>query len=172
MIDEAVHLESFRPQWEQVFVAERNRLATCLKVEPNTIEHIGSTAVSGMVCKPIIDIMLGAKEVPPPEAWFKELVYLGYESLGEAGVPGRWYFRLRTEPFRNLHIVERLGSHWVNNLAFRDYLRRSPVAARRYETAKHAAVAAGATTLVSYSRAKREIVLDLLAEALKGDDLL
>jgi len=50
MIDEAVHLESFRPQWEQVFVAERNRLATCLKVEPNTIEHIGSTAVSGMVC--------------------------------------------------------------------------------------------------------------------------
>ena len=146
MIDEAVHLESFRPPWEQVFVAERNRLATCLKVEPNTIEHIGSTAVSGMVCKPIVDIMLGATEVPPPEAWFKELVYLGYESLGEAGVPGRWYFRLRTEPFRNLHIVERLGSHWFNNLAFRDYLRRSPVAARRYETAKHAAVAAGATT--------------------------
>ena len=72
-----------------MFVAERNRLATCLKVEPNTIEHIGSTAVSGMVCKPIVDIMLGVKEVPPPEAWFKELVYLGYESLGEAGVPGR-----------------------------------------------------------------------------------
>jgi GrpB-like predicted nucleotidyltransferase (UPF0157 family) len=116
--------------------------------------------------------MLGAKEVPPPETWFKELVYLGYESPGEAGVPGRWYFRLRTEPFRNLHIVERLGSHWFNNLAFRDYLRRSPVAARRYETAKHAAVAAGATTLVSYSRAKREIVRDLLAEASKGDDLL
>ena len=32
--------------------------------------------------------MLGAKEVPPPEAWFKELVYLGYESLGDAGQEG------------------------------------------------------------------------------------
>ena len=71
-------------------------------------------------------------------------------------------------PFRNAHIVEQGGAHWVRNLAFRDYLRRSPEAARRYEAAKRAAVLAGATTLVAYSRAKASIVEELLAQALKA----
>ena len=54
-------------------------------------EHIGSTAVPGLAGKPIVDLMLGA----PPAAWagLEELrariVALGYEDLGEAGVPGR-----------------------------------------------------------------------------------
>ena len=76
--------------------------------------------------------------MPPPDAWFKELVRLGYEALGEA---------------------------------LRDYLRRSPQAARQYAAAKQAAVAAGATTPETYSRAKSEIVVELLAKALKRDDL-
>jgi GrpB-like predicted nucleotidyltransferase (UPF0157 family) len=168
MLDEPIHLEGYRLEWAEVFQSEHNRLAESLGIPFVAIEHIGSTAVPGMWAKPIVDIMIGAQPAPPPETWTEILVRLGYEALGEAGVPGRWYFRLRTSPFRNAHIVERGGEHWIQNLAFRDYLRRSPEAARRYESAKRAAVDAGATTLVAYSRAKSSAVESLLWEAIRA----
>jgi GrpB-like predicted nucleotidyltransferase (UPF0157 family) len=70
--------------------------------------------------------------LPQPDAWSEALINLGYEALGQAGVPGRLYFRLRTRPVCNVHLVEQNGTQWVNNLAFRDYLRQSPGAARQY----------------------------------------
>ena len=167
-LDEPIHLEPYQSDWVAAFLSERSRISDCLGVGPAVIEHIGSTAVAGLSAKPIIDIMIGAQSVPPPETWFEAMVGLGYESLGEAGVPGRWYFRLRTFPSRNVHIVEHGGVHWVHNLAFCDYLRRSPEAAQRYEAAKRAVVLGGATTLVAYSRAKRPIIEELLATALKA----
>lgn len=167
MLDEPIHLEPYQSEWEAVFRLERSRIADGLGVSSAAVEHIGSTAVAGLSAKPIIDLMIGADHVPPSEAWCDAMGSLGYQAMGEAGVPGRWYFRLRTGPFRNAHIVEQGGAHWVRNLAFRDDLRRSPEAARRYEAAKQAAVSAGATTLVAYSRAKASIVEELLAQALK-----
>jgi GrpB-like predicted nucleotidyltransferase (UPF0157 family) len=169
MLDEPIHLEQYRLEWDEVFRSERNRLAASLEIPLVAIEHIGSTALPGISAKPIVDIMIGAQSVPPPAAWTEILARLGYEVLGEAGVPGRWYFRLRTVPFRNAHIVLRNGEHWVRNLAFRNYLRRSPEAARRYESAKLAAVSAGATTLVAYSRAKSSVIEGLLIEALRAE---
>jgi GrpB-like predicted nucleotidyltransferase (UPF0157 family) len=169
MLDEPVHLEPYRSDWDELFRVERARLVASLGIPVTAIEHIGSTAVPGLSAKPIVDIMIGANRVPPPAAWSEALATLGYEALGEAGVPGRWYFRLRATPFRNAHIVEQGGAHWVKNLAFRNYLRRSPEAAREYESAKRAAISAGATTLVAYSRAKRAVVEDLLNQALKVD---
>jgi GrpB-like predicted nucleotidyltransferase (UPF0157 family) len=56
----------------------------------------------------------------------------------------------------------------VNNLAFRDYLRQSPGAARQYEMAKYAAVNGGATTLVAYSLAKSSVLEALLTRALES----
>lgn len=164
MIDEPVHLEPWQPEWEIAFRREYDRIAAILDA---AIEHIGSTAVPGLVAKPVIDLMIGVERVPPPDRWFDALAGLGYESLGEAGVPGRWYFRIRSKPFRNVHVVERDGLHWINNLALRDYLRRSPAAARRYEAVKQEAVRAGAATLLAYSQAKGPVIESLLQEALK-----
>lgn len=165
-VDEPVHVEPYQPAWAQVFLEERHRLAARLGAATADIQHTGSTAVPGLSAKPIVDIVIGADRVPPPEHWSNALIELGYEALGEAGVPGRWYFRLRVAPFRNVHVVERGGTHWRNNLALRQYLGRSPEAVRRYEAAKLDAIASGATTLLAYSDAKSRVVGELLAEAL------
>ena len=58
---------------------------------------------------------------------------LGYEDLGEAGVPGRIYFRRRAETAFNIALVAHGGSIWIANLALRDFLRANPDAAREYE---------------------------------------
>jgi GrpB-like predicted nucleotidyltransferase (UPF0157 family) len=165
MLDEPIHLEPYDPEWERAFQSERERLTHGLGMSADAIEHIGSTAVPGLLAKPIVDIMIGVSTFPPSSDWSKGLSILGYEGLGEAGVPGRLYFRQRGKRVCNVHVVQHAGTHWLNNLALRDYLRGSPAVAREYESAKRAAIAGGATTLLSYSEAKARAVEQLLHRA-------
>ncbi len=170
MLDEPVHLETYDPEWERAFQSEQQRLGHGLRLVADSIQHIGSTAIPGLAAKPIVDIMIGVSTFPPPAAWSKELAVLGYEALGEVGVPGRLYFRQRGHAAYNVHVVEHLGTHWASNLALRDYLRCSPEAAREYESAKRAALARGAATLLAYSEAKALVIEELLYRALKHKD--
>jgi GrpB-like predicted nucleotidyltransferase (UPF0157 family) len=112
VLDEPIHLGPYQNEWVGAFRLEQKRLATTLGVGLVAIEHIGSTAVPGLSGKPIIDIMIGAQHLPPPDAWSEALISLGYEALGEVGVPGRLYFhfRLRTRPVCNVHLVEQNGN--------------------------------------------------------------
>jgi GrpB-like predicted nucleotidyltransferase (UPF0157 family) len=167
-LDEPVEITAYDPHYEGRFRAERDRLRIGLATASLKFEHIGSTAVPGLAGKPVVDLMLGA----PPAAWaaLEELrariVALGYEDLGEAGVPGRIYFRRRTKLRAfNLALVEHDGAHWRDNVALRDYLRAHPEAVASYAEAKRAAVAGGATTLLAYSAGKAPIVATLVEKA-------
>src|SRR5689334_6255551 len=93
-IDEPVEVVGYDAQWPVRAAAESARIAQALGIEAARIEHIGSTAVTGLDAKPTIDLMLGV-DVHPAPALEPALVALGYEALGEAGVAGRSYFRLR-----------------------------------------------------------------------------
>ena len=164
-LDEPVEIVDYNPIYEGRYRAERDRLRLGLATATLKFEHIGSTAVPGLAGKPVVDLMLGA----PPAAWgaLEELrarvVALGYEDLGEAGVPGRISFRRRTKLRAfNVALVEEGGAHWRDNVALRDYLRAHPDAAAKYAEAKRAAVAGGAKTLLAYSEAKRVVLESLV----------
>ncbi|HSS39323.1 MAG TPA: GrpB family protein, partial [Polyangia bacterium] len=156
-LDEPVEITDFDPRLARAYRGERDRLRLGLATASLKFEHIGSTAVPGLAGKPIVDLMLGAS--PPVWATREELrprlVALGYEDLGEAGVPGRLHFRRRTalRAF-NVALVEEGGDLWRANLAFRDYLRAHPEEAAAYGSAKREAIASGAQTLLAYSTAK------------------
>ena len=167
-IDEPVEITDYNPQYEGRYRAERDRVRLGLATASLKFEHIGSTAVPGLAGKPTVDLMLGAS----PAVWaaLEELrsrvVALGYEDLGEAGVPGRIHFRRRTKLRAfNLALVEEDGALWRDNLAVRDYLRAHPEEAAKYGEAKRAAVAAGATTLLAYSAAKASPLAALVEKA-------
>src|SRR5262249_28530189 len=123
-LDEAVELVAYDSSWPDEYDGERFRIALSFGVLPKSglIQHIGSTAVPGLVSKPVIDLMLGSGTWPPPDALVKGVVALGYENLGEAGVPKRIYLRLRGAQKFNVHIVRRGGTHWTNNIAVRELL--------------------------------------------------
>lgn len=155
-LDEPVEITDHDPHYEGRYRAERDRLRIGLATASLKFEHIGSTAVPGLVGRPIVDLMLGA----PPASWaaLEELrprvVALGYEDLGEAGEPGRICFRRRTKLRAfDLVLVEEGGAQWRKNLARRDYLRAHPEAAAAYAEAKRAAVAGGARVLRAYAEA-------------------
>ena len=169
--DEPVEITDYDPHYEGRYRAERDRLRIGLATATLKFEHIGSTAVPGLAGKPIVDLMLGA----PPAAWagLEELrarvVALGYEDLGEAGGPGRIYFRKRTKLRAfNVALVEEGGAHWRENVALRDYLRAHPEEAAKYAEAKRAAVAGGKTMLVAYSEAKTPALTTLVNKTRAG----
>ena len=48
----------YDPDWPRIFFSESKILKTCLGSMVNEIHHIGSTAVEGLLSKPVIDILI------------------------------------------------------------------------------------------------------------------
>jgi GrpB-like predicted nucleotidyltransferase (UPF0157 family) len=166
-LDEAIHLSEYDPRWAILFGAEAQRVSSGLPADIR-IEHIGSTAVPGLLAKPIIDIMVGTEPHHQLEAVRATLVDLGYEDMGEAGVPGRIYFRRRIGGAFNIAVVPAGGRLWTANLAFRDYLRTSPEARREYADTKRQAFASGVKSLLAYSDYKSVVLSRLIQQALQA----
>lgn len=164
-VDEDVHLCSYDPEWPDIFASETERIKSVLPPDA-AVEHIGSTSVPGLLAKPIVDIMVGVQRSDALDALRARLRSVGYDDLGEAGVPGRLYFRRRAERCFNVHVITRDGPIWKANLALRDYLRCEPQARIEYAEAKREALESGCQTLLSYSNHKRTTVERLIRRAL------
>lgn len=163
-VDEPILLSEHDPRWRAWFVDERERLARRVPAG-SRIEHVGSTAVPKLVAKPIVDILIGLPEGTQLESVAAKLVELGYEALGEAGVPGRIHLRRRGGRAFNLSVVPLESSLWRDNLLFREHLRTNREARQRYADVKQRAIEAGCTSLLDYSDFKGPTVEMLVAEA-------
>jgi GrpB-like predicted nucleotidyltransferase (UPF0157 family) len=161
-IDEPVHLSAYDPRWPVRYAREATRIREALAGLAVAVEHIGSTAVPGLIAKPIVDVMVGVAATTPRDAVARALVPLGYDDCGEVA-PGRRYLRRRGGEPCNVHVMAYAGALWEANLRFREQLRAHPEAARRYAEAKRAAVAA-APMLLAYSKLKDDLIAELLAE--------
>ena len=126
----------------------RARTASCgaSKAERGCHRAFGSTAVPDMPAKPSVDIMIGVAALPPDVAMERALLASGYVSFAEAGVPGRFHFRL-TDIDRSfdVHVVERGGRHWRSSIALGDYLREDAGARAQCADAKRTAIGGGFT---------------------------
>jgi GrpB-like predicted nucleotidyltransferase (UPF0157 family) len=161
-------LSAYDSGWPILYAAEARRLAAVLPAGVR-VEHIGSTAVPGLLAKPIVDIMAGIGREHDVGAVRAVLTASGYEDMGEAGVPGRLYFRRRTAAAFNIALVAHGGSIWNANLGLRDYLRANPAAAGHYASVKRSAVESGADSLLAYSNYKSAVLAGLIASALQKE---
>ena len=159
LLDEPVTIATPDASWRELAAEESARIKGALGDAIVAIEHIGSTAVPGLLAKPIVDLLIGVRSLSPL------LRIADYEACGEAGVPGRLYFRKRGPVSFNAQVVEHGGQLWRDALALRDYLRLHPEEADRYAARKRAAIANGATTLMRYSQEKLALIAELLDRA-------
>lgn len=167
-LDERVVVSAYDDSWPDRFEREKERLLGDLEDAVLAIEHIGSTAVPGLDAKPIVDVLIGVAGPPGSRAIIDRVRALGYESFGEAGVPGRLYFRRRLpDAAFNVHVVERESTLWCDNLLLRDYLRTHPKDAAEYAAAKRRAASAAPDSLLQYSKLKSPALDVLLIRARK-----
>ena len=125
------------PGWPQHFEQERAAIQAALGDTVDQIHHIGSTAVNGLAAKPILDLMLEVSSLDALDQQTPAMESLGYEALGELGIPGRRYFRKGGDDrSHQVHAFVTGDPHVHRHLAFRDYLRSHPDVADEYATLK------------------------------------
>jgi len=160
-----VIIADYSPAWPAEFQAERARVLAALGGAVRAIEHIGSTAVPGLAAKPVIDIALAVDDLAAVPALVAPLAALGYEFLGEYGLPGRLFFRKGEPATHHIHAVRSDSEHWRVWRLFRDYLRRHAEEARRYAEFKRELAGRFAADRDAYTRAKTEYVSSILIRA-------
>ncbi len=135
-----VHFVDYDPDWPR---QAQERIARLRVLEPVLVaaHHIGSTAVPGMIAKPIIDLMLLVTDLAALDQERAAVEALGYRWHGEVGIPGRRYCTrdVGTRRMAQLHFFTMGSPDAHRHLAFRDYLRTHPGAASAYAAAKRRA---------------------------------
>ncbi|HET9241792.1 MAG TPA: NAD-dependent protein deacylase [Gaiella sp.] len=161
-----LELAEYDPAWPRLYEEEAARVREALGDAALAVEHMGSTAVPGLGGKPVIDISVGLRRPELSPEQVAALERLGYEYLGEFGLPGRLFFRREEDGRRthHVHAVEHGGERWHSHRAFRDYLRAHPEEAEAYAAEKRRA-AAEATGLADYWELKQPYVDALFARA-------
>ncbi|KDE55090.1 hypothetical protein EI28_09095 [Methanoculleus sp. MH98A] len=133
-----VRVVDYNPAWPDLFRTEARRIEDILKENLVQIFHIGSTSVPGLRAKPIIDIMPAVLDIEQVDERSGQFEAIGYEAMGELGIPGRRYFRKGGE--NRTHQIHAFQYDNVQNitrhLAFRDYLRSHPEISRAYAALK------------------------------------
>jgi GrpB-like predicted nucleotidyltransferase (UPF0157 family) len=134
-----LRLAAVGPVWAMRFAAERDRIAAALGPDAIDIQHVGSTAIQGILAKPILDIAVAVRTFEEGFRLVPLVVALGYEYRGENGIPRRHYF-VQGSPRRthHLHVFEQRSDDWACHLGFRDALLSSPSTAVRYSELKGA----------------------------------
>ena len=108
-----------------MFETERALLQAALSVWlTGDIEHIGSTAVPGLVAKPVIDIMAPVADLTTSVEAIEAVKNLGYVYYPYKSAVMHWFCK-PSPHFRthHLHLVPHGSSLWKERLIFRDALR-------------------------------------------------
>jgi GrpB-like predicted nucleotidyltransferase (UPF0157 family) len=135
-----VRLAPYEDEWTCLYEEEKARLQAAVGDQVLDIQHVGSTAIPGIVAKPILDVAVAVRSFEAAFVCIEPIVALGYEYHGENGIPRRHYFVLRDpdtgHTLIHLHMNELDGPDWENQILFRDYLLAHPEAAAEYATLK------------------------------------
>jgi GrpB-like predicted nucleotidyltransferase (UPF0157 family) len=161
-----VRLVEYDSRWPTLFRVERQRLRAACGSLPLQFEHIGGTSIPGMRAKPVLDILAGRPHGTPSQDCIAALIRAGYEHRGEQGVPGREFFRRGRPRAYHAHLVEEGSPLWRDYLAFRDYLRAHPDAARQFADLKTALAARFPQDREAYINGKAESVRRILQLAI------
>lgn len=163
-----VKLLRYNPKWRAPAIKEINVLKKALGSIALDIQHIGSTAIPGMIAKPIIDIDVAVKSLKAVNDLIGPLKKLGYRyRVGEP--EKRLFVKGSNEKItHHLHIIELGSALWNNDLLFRDFLRKNKEEARQYSELKKELVSQFYNERKSYSDGKEDFIKAILVRAKKS----
>ena len=132
-----VEIVEYDPAWPESYEREARAIRDVLAGLKTQTFHIGSTAIPGMLAKPIIDILLSVESLEGFDVVSHKMQLFGYVALGEFGIPGRrFHFKGGDQRTHHIHAFE-VGSLEINrHLQFRDFLRESREDAEAYALLK------------------------------------
>ena len=133
-----VRVVDYDPRWPGLFLAEAARVERAIAPLTLELEHVGSTAISGLAAKPVLDILAAYGDEAERVNYIAALTAAGYQHRGEQGIPGREFFRRGHPRAYHLHLAIRASQFWHDHLDFRNLLRADIHARAEYGALKHA----------------------------------
>ena len=164
-----VFVVPYDPGWPAAYARAAGEVASAIGENLVEIHHIGSTAVPGLCAKPVIDMLPVVADLAALDARTDRLVALGYEALGEFGIPGRRYFRRDDAAGDRTHQIHAFAAgspHVERHLAFRDFMRTHAVHAREYGELKQRVAALNPTSIDGYMDGKDAFIKAVEVKAL------
>jgi GrpB-like predicted nucleotidyltransferase (UPF0157 family) len=161
-----VRLAPTQEAWRTAAASLIAHLRPVLGPAAQDIRHIGSTAVDGILAKPIIDLGVLLAADADPDLVVRALGSAGYTFRGDAGDAGGLVFVLEGRPrvrLAHLHAIADGDAQWARYLAFVELLRADPTARAAYEQVKCDLAAAHPQGREAYTDGKTSVVNRLLA---------
>ena len=153
----------YDPVWPQIFEAEAAIIHQALGENCLKIHHIGSTSVSGLTAKPIIDMIPVVKDILQVDQRVKFMEEKGFEAKGEYGIPFRRFFSKKTPNSScNVHIYEKTNPEIERHLKFRDWMRSHKEDAQAYATLKELLALKYPEDIYNYCLGKSSFIAEIL----------
>lgn len=163
-----VKLMPHQKEWEENAGKTIENLKQLLGSAAADIQHVGSTSISSIHAKPIIDLAVGVSHLRDIMPLMESLRQNGFLFRGE-DVSGQLLFvmgdlekDLRTH---HIHVVRWKGKEWNDYINFRDYLNAFPLEAAQYDACKRDLAVSFANCRRRYTEGKRRMIEDILAKA-------
>lgn len=162
----SVKYGDYDPDSPAVFEELKRVIQATLPQAP--IEHVGSSAVAGMWGKNIIDIAVSVKDVELQRT-VSRMIGLGFQLSGFSSIHspvllGSFFFKGKTYGV-HVYLRERDSRVYKIWLFFRDYLKKHPEEARKYEGMKKEA----AKDEEKYEAAKVHFIKSVIHKARKEE---
>jgi len=163
--DAPIMLVDYDPEWPSLFAREEARIRGILGDRVLRIEHTGSTSVSRLAAKPIIDITLVISDTADEPTYVPDLEGAGYRlAIRE---PDWFEHRAFNGPDTNvnLHIFPRDCIEVERMVRFRDWLRTHDDDRELYERTKRELASQTWAYVQNYADAKTQVVEAIIARA-------
>lgn len=165
---EQVIITPYNAEWKQDYEHEQKKILHSFGGLPVFIEHIGSTSVPSLDSKPTIDMMAGVEELSlVNEAVIERLAEIGYEYVHKPEFPERLFFRKGKwrAGTHHLHVYKFKGTHWSNQLLFREYLKSHEEVKQEYDRLKKKLQAVHTYNRVAYTEGKSDFITHTIQQA-------
>ena len=163
-------IEPYNPEWAQNFEYMRSYLIKHLSDLAVAVHHVGSTSVTGLAAKPIIDIDIEIASYDLFPQVCEKLADAGWRHEGDYGIVGREVFKpVKQLDFMAHHLYVCLPDSMELNrhLSFRDYLRGDKAAADEYGKLKQLLAERYGNDIDAYIDGKSAFIKGILEEAEK-----
>ncbi|NRA35417.1 MAG: GrpB family protein [Polyangiaceae bacterium] len=164
----SVELLEYNPAYPERFEFERILLTRALGPwRSGPIEHVGSTAVPGLISTPIVDIMVGVESLQASRPAVRTAAQLGYCFFPYRAEEMHWFckptFEVRSH---QLYLVPVGGRVWQEQIALRDELRKNQELATEYAALKRQLAATFPNDQEAYTEGKEPFVKGLMSRLL------
>ncbi len=164
-----VVLVEYDPAWPAMFEAEAAVVREALGDDALLLEHIGSTAVPGLIAKPCIDMLLAVADSADEDDYVPRLDAAGFV-LRMRHPEWNEHRVFKSKRINvNLHVWSVGAPEIDRHLAFRDWLRSHTEDRDAYAAAKRRIAAGHVATMSDYAAQKDAIVAEITRHMVAGD---